>query len=628
MHGVRSGLLWLAAGWVYAQPGTITTIAGTGVPGSAGDGGPAAAAQLSTPNGVALGPDLSVYIADYGSSRIRRVSPAGTISTVASCGQPSATCLLPLNFGDGGPATGVWVPNSWDVVVDAAGNFYMTDSGTNRIRRVTPAGILSTYAGGGPGGASSRGFSGDGGPADRALLANPVGLEIDGAGNIYFADLDNQRIRKIDTNGIITTIAGTGTAGFSGDGGAATAARLNAPHGVGVDAQGNVYIADSTNYRIRKVTPAGVISTVAGNGEVITINPNGTISGNGDNGPAVNANIVPWDVKVDAAGNLYISDWLNHRIRRVDTAGVITTVAGTGAAGYSGDGGAAADARINAPTGLKVDAAGNVYFADSMNHRVRKVNAPAPGRPSLRTNNAVVPSFLGAAGMSANMYVEIYGSDFSRVARTWTGADFSGANAPTALEGVRVTIGGRAAFIYYVSPTQINVNVPEGVALGPGVPVVVTTDAGDSNAVSVTLARVSPAMLTTPAFRIGGRQYVAALTPDFGSFAGRPNMVAGVSFVLPRPGDTITIYALGAGPTAPATQAGVAAAQNAPLALPHQVRIGGAPAAVTFAGALGGAIGLYQLNVVIPNVGSGDQPIEFIVDGVANNQDLFLPVGN
>jgi uncharacterized protein (TIGR03437 family) len=624
---LRSGPALLAAVLANAQPGIITTIAGTGVAGFSGDGGPAAAAQLNMPNGVAVDDAFNVYIADYANSRIRKVTPAGTISTVASCGLPSASCLLPLNLGDGGPATGVWIANSWDVVVDKAGNLYMTDSGANRIRKVTPSGTLSTYAGSGAPGVSSSGFSGDGGPATSARLNNPVGLEIDAAGNIYFADLNNQRVRKIDTNGIITTIAGTGTVGFSGDGGPATSARLNAPHGVGVDAQGNVYIADTTNYRIRKVTPAGIISTVSGNGEVITINPNGTIRGNGDNGPAINANIVPWDVKADAAGNLYISDWTGNRIRKVDTAGVITTIAGTGAAGFGGDGQAAASARINLPAGLKVDNAGNVYFADSLNHRVRRVNAPPLGPPAIRTVNPVVPSFMGAAGFSSSMYVEIHGSNFSRVSRTWTGADFNGPNAPTSLEGVRVSIGGKPAFIYYVSPSQINVNVPDDTATGPGTQVVVTTDAGVSNSVSVTRSRLSPAMLTTPAFNIGGRQYVAALTPDFVSFIGRPNMIPGVSFVLPRPGDSVSIYALGAGPTVPATQAGVAAAQNSPLALPYQVRVGGVPAPVGFAGMLAGTIGLYQLNVTIPSVSAGDQPIEFIVDGVANNQNLFIPVG-
>jgi len=217
-------------------------------------------------------------------------------------------------------------------------------------------------------------------------MNNAVGLAVDAVGNIYFADLDNQRVRKIDKAGIITTIAGSGTVianlgtegGFSGDGGPATSARLHSPHGVGVDAAGNVYIADTTNYRIRKVTPAGIISTVAGTGS-ITIPVLGNL---GDGGPATSATFIPWDVKPDAAGNLYISDWLGHRIRKVDAAtGIITTVAGTGTAGFSGDGGPATSAAINGPTGLTIDAQGNLYFADSLNHRVRKINAAPLGPP-------------------------------------------------------------------------------------------------------------------------------------------------------------------------------------------------------------------------------------------------------
>lgn len=445
----------------------------------------------------------------------------------------------------------------WDVVADKSGNFYFSDSGTNRIRKVSASGILSTYA---------------------------------------------------------------------GDGGLATSARLNAPHGVGVDAAGNIYIADTTNYRIRKINPAGIISTVAGNGEVITVLPSGTIRGNGDGSAATAANVVPWDVKPDSNGNLYISDWLNHRIRKVDGSGIITTIAGNGTVGSTGDGGLGTNALINNPTGVAVDAGGNVYFAEFQGNRIRKVNAPPLGPPTIRTTNTVVPAFMGNAGFSSNMYVEIYGTNFSNVSRVWAGSDFSGANAPTSLEGVSVRINGKLAYVYYVSPGQINVNVPEDTATG-SVSIQVITSAGTSNTINAQRSRLSPAMLTTPAFNIGGKQFVAALTPNFASFIGRPNMIAGVSFVTPRPGDTVSIYALGAGPTNPPTQAGVTASQNAVLASPYQVKIGGVPATVSFAGLLAGTIGLYQLNVVIPPVGAADQTIEFIVDGVSNNQSLYITVG-
>jgi uncharacterized protein (TIGR03437 family) len=594
----------------------ITTVAGTGTAAFSGDGGAAKDAKLNTPNGVAVDSSGNVYIADYANNRIRKVDASGAIRTVAGCGELTTACIS-AGMGDGGPATAPLFFGPWDVVVDGAGNFYFSDSGGNRIRKVSASGIITTYAGSGPPGVSSSGFSGDGGPAVNAKLNSPIGVAIDSAGNIYFADLSNERVRKIDTAGVITTVAGNGTTGFSGDGGLATAAALHSPHGVGVDAAGNIYIADTTNYRIRKVTPAGIISTVAGTGDVLY---------NGDNKPATAATMIPWDVKADAAGNLYISDWLNNRIRKVDTSGIITTLAGTGTGAFSGDGGAGTSAALSAPTGLAVDSGGNIYFADSLNHRVRRVNAPPLGPPAIRTTNTVVPSFLGSAGFSSNMYVEIYGSNFSSVSRLWGAGDFNGSNAPTSLDGVGVRVNGKPAFVYYISPAQININVPEDTATGP-VSIQVITAAGSSNTLNVPRSRISPTLQSVPQFNVGGKQYVVALTPNFASFIGRPNLIPGVSFVTARPGDTVSIYALGAGPTIPPTQAGVVAAQNSPLALPYQLKIGGVPANVTFAGLLANTIGLYQMNVVIPAVAAGDQTIELIVDGVGNNQNLFITVG-
>lgn len=233
---------------------------------------------------------------------------------------------------------------------------------------------------------------------------------------------------------------------------------------------------------------------------------------------------------------------------------------------------------------------------------------------------------MGNAGFSSNMYVEIYGVNFARTARLWSGADFSGSNAPTSLDGVSVTVNNKPAFIYYVSPGQININVPEDTATGP-VDIRVQTSGGVSNTVTVTRSRLSPTLLTVPSFKIGGKQYVVALTPNFASYIGRPNMIPGVAFVAPKPGDTVSIYALGLGPTNPATQAGVIAAQHSQVTLPLQVKIGDVEATVSFKGLLQGSIGLYQLNVVIPNMAAGDQKIELTVDSVKNEQDLIIVVG-
>lgn len=604
----------------FAQSGIITTVIGTGVLGSQGDGGPGREARLNNPNGVAVDGVGNIYVADYGNNKIRRLLAATDfMQTVAGCGPVSATCI---DQTPGRPAGATLITGPWDIVLDSAGSFYFPNGGRHRIEKVTNPGFLLTdLAGSGAPGVSSAGFSGDGGPATEAKLSNPIGVAVDAAGNVYFADHDNQRVRKIDRAGIITTIAGTGTTGFSGDGGPATSARLYAPHGLAVDAAGNVYIADTTNYRIRKVSPDGVITTVAGSGNV----PLGT--NNGDNGPATRASFVPWDVEVDGAGSLYISDWLSNRIRKVDgTTGIITTIAGNGSGGFAGDGGPATNAAISSPTGLALDFLGNVYFADSGNHRVRKVSAPPIGAPVIRSTNPVVPSFLGNAGFSSNMYVEIYGTNFSRFARLWGSLDFNGPNAPTSLDGVSVTVNNKPAFVYYVSPGQININVPDDTVTG-SVSIQVRTPEGVSNAVTVTRSRLSPTMLTTPGFKVGGKQYVVALTSDFTSYVGRPGMLPGGSFVAPRPGDTVLIYALGLGPTSPGTQAGVSAGQTANVLLPLQVKIGDVEASVPFKGLLQGTIGLYQLNVVIPNVAAVDQRIELTVDGVKNEQDLTIVVG-
>ena len=223
-------------------------------------------------------------------------------------------------LGDGGAATAAALMNPGGVAVDAAGTLYIADTDNNRIRKVTTAGVITTVAGNGLAGAG-----GDGGQAVFASLHSPHGVAVDAAGNLYIADTDNNRIRKVTPAGIITTVAGTGISGHSGDGGPATAARLNYPVGVAVDAAGNLYIADTGNSRIRKVTPAGVITTLAGTG----------IGGySGDGGPATAAQLkYPFGVAVDAAGNLYIADSGNNSIRKVTPAGIITTVAGNGTAG-------------------------------------------------------------------------------------------------------------------------------------------------------------------------------------------------------------------------------------------------------------------------------------------------------
>jgi sugar lactone lactonase YvrE len=381
--------------------GIIATIAGTTTAGYFGDNGPAINAQLNNPLGVAVDSSGNLYIADSYNQRIRKVTPGGLITTVAGNG----TCCF---SGDNGPAINAQVHQPESVAVDGSGNLYIADLGNNRIRKVTPSGTISTVAGSG-----ASGFSGDG-PATSAQLQIAWAVTSDAAGNLYIADAN--RIRKV-SNGVITTVAGSQTSGFSGDGGAAAKAQFDQPSGVGVDVLGEVFIADTGNNRIRKLATSGVITTIAGDGThnysgdngpatsaqmfspqsvalgsgniyvsdyarirkiasgtISTVAGNGTIGSSGDTGPATSAQLnQPEGIALDGAGNLYIADSAGNRVRMVNPGGVITTVAGTGSAGYSGDGGAATAAQLRDPEALALDAAGNLYIVDSGNASVRKV---------------------------------------------------------------------------------------------------------------------------------------------------------------------------------------------------------------------------------------------------------------
>jgi uncharacterized protein (TIGR03437 family) len=277
----------------------------------------------------------------------------GIITTVAGSG--------PIGFsGDGGLATSASLSFPYGVAADALENLFIADQGNNRIRRVSATGTITTVSGTG-----TVGFSGDGGPATSAELNSPFGIAVDASGNLFIADTSNNRIRKVSASGIITTVAGNGSVGFAGDGGPATSASLNQPIGVAVDTSGNLFIADSLNSRIRKVSAAGIIATFAGGGTAVV----------GDGGPATSAFLsLPYGVAADAAGNLFIADLLGNRIRKVSANGIITTIAGIGTCCFSSDGGPAVSALVGQPTGVAVDASGNVFIADRDNNRIREVS--------------------------------------------------------------------------------------------------------------------------------------------------------------------------------------------------------------------------------------------------------------
>jgi sugar lactone lactonase YvrE len=411
--------------------GTINTVAGSGTIGSGGDGGPPKNAQLMSPAAVGIGASGTFYIVDSGNQRIREVS-AGVISSVVGN-------VVLGSDGDNIAATAATLSLSPSVAVDTSGNIYIAETGTHRIRKVS-GGTITTVAGNG-----TQGYSGDGSTATNARLNGPLGLTVTASGDLYIADTGNSVVRKV-SNGVITTVAGNGAQGYSGDNGPATGARLKFPAGVAVDTSGNLFIADTGNWAIRKVSggtittyvgniccfPSGLNSpaglTIDGTGNVyiadsanqriLQVSPNGTTSTvaglggnangfgqrgyNGDNIPATTGELnFPVGVASDLSGNLYIADALNQRVRKV-TDGVITTVAGNGTAGYSGDNGPPTSAQLTWPSGIAVDASGNLFIADLGNKRVRAV-AAAP----LSVSSAPTTLTIASPGGTANATLTI-----------------------------------------------------------------------------------------------------------------------------------------------------------------------------------------------------------------------------
>ena len=413
---------------VDAESGVITTIAGTGEEGYGGDEGPAAEAKLNWPTGVAVDDAGNVYIADRNNERVRRVDPEGIITTFAGTGEWGYD-----SDEDGGPATEALLNWPADVALDGDGNLYIADEYNNRIRKVNAGGTITTVAGmkrptlevGEEEEEDEDENIGDHGPATSALLHRPSGLVLDEEGNLYIADRNHHRIRKVNAEGIITTIAGMADEGFSGDEGPATSAQLDRPSGVAVDEGGYVFIADTGNNRIRQIDPDGVITTLAGgedggdgsdtdrqlaaprdvavdsdgnlyvtdtgNHQIHVIDDTGTatrvagIEGLGDGGPATEARLLEPAGLALVDGTIYITDTGNNRIRKVDADGIITTFAGSGERGDAGDDGPALEAQFNGPSLIAVDAAGNVYISDRLNHRVRKVDT-----------NGIITNFAGS----------------------------------------------------------------------------------------------------------------------------------------------------------------------------------------------------------------------------------------
>src|ERR1019366_5712021 len=369
--------------------GTLTRVAGNGRPGNSGDGGPAAAAQLSFPMGLAADTAGNLFVADRDASVVRRIAANGIITTVAGSGVPGFA-------GDGGAATSAQINGPYGVAVGAGGSLYIADTGNNVVRKVSPDGAIRTVAGTG-----TRGYLGDGGPALNAWLNGPESVAVDAEGDLYIADTFNGRIRRVGTDGVIDTVAGVGSTGiYSGDGGPARSAAISLPTDVALDGAGTLYVADFGNTRVRMVS-GGIITSVAGqtNGAPLT-----------EGQAAVNVRLEgPTGVTVDSGGSIYFVEAGigsgtglavgDYKVWKVSAAGVLTTLAGNGLPNYSGEAVAPTAAQLNGPSGVAVGANGVVYIADTLNQRVR---AFTPGGPLTTLAGNGVAGFNGEVILPRN----------------------------------------------------------------------------------------------------------------------------------------------------------------------------------------------------------------------------------
>ncbi len=346
-------------------------------------------------------------------------------------------------------------------------------------------------------------------------------------------------------------------------------------------------------------------------------------------GLALNAELYqPRGVAVDASGNVYIADTFNNVIRVVLPTGQIATVAGTGVAGYGGDGGPANAAQFNFPTSLTIDSSGNLFVADTDNNVIRELT-PAPATPvglppSISAGVFTLGAYGGSTAIAPGTWIEIHGTNLATDTRSWNGGDFNGSTAPTSLDGTSVHIGSQPAFVEYISSTQVNALIPSTIGSGPQ-QLTVTTGAGESAPYLITVNTLQPGFLAPPAFNIGGKQYVTAVFSDGITYALPPNSVSGVTSHAANPGDTIVMYGIGFGPVTPNTPAGQIANASASLDLPIQVLFGQTPATVSYAGVAPGAVGLYQFNVVVPEHLGQRRPGHFFVGPVARSQTYMFP---
>lgn len=592
-----NGNVYLAAGNFVRKvnpSGLVTTIAGTRSQ-FRGDDGPAAQALLFEPSDAKPDRAGGWIIADTGNHRIRRISPTGLITTIAGDGESGFA-------GDGGPALAARLASPQGVAVDSSGNIFIADTENHRVRRITSEGVITTVAGTG-----SPGFNGDLRAPAQSQLSRPAAVAIDSNGWLVIADTGNHRVRRVINGNLMVVIAGDGTAGFGGDGGSGKDAQLNNPRGLSIDSEGSIFIADATNYRVRKLSTTGVIATAAGNG---------SMGFSGDGGPARQAGFGSIrGVAADAQGALYIADGDNLRIRQV-ASGIVRTIAGSGLRGFSGDGGAALDARFDDPAGIAVDSAGSVAFADRLNHRIRKLTAGTPAvsvaPPVTSEIRALHGAILETMPIAPGMVLALKAPGIGPASPV-SGTLGPGGTLDTSIGGVQVRFDGRAVPILYAQSDLINVQVPYRIASQLSTLVEIMKDSRLHGQTTLTVAASMPGIYTTN----GGAGPAAAVNEDFSL-----NSVA-MGAAL---GSVVTFYITGEGLIDPSGIDGKPSEYPYPVPLlPVQVRIGGGNAELVSAFAAVTSPGITQISARVPaNTPPGAQPLTIIVGGTSSQAGVTL----